>query len=101
MPSPVQRIIPVLSARCTFIVDYWPHRGVASNPRSPRTLLNNRGDRPCARASSPDMGSSSHESWRNPAGARIVRDVETLGDDLVLLSVSPNSGRIMTKQKID
>jgi len=27
--------------------------------------------------------------------------VETLADDLVLLSVSPNSGRIMTKQKID
>jgi hypothetical protein len=32
--------------------------------------------------------------------ARIVPGAETLGDDLVLLSVSPNSGRIMTKQKI-
>jgi hypothetical protein len=31
---------------------------------------------------------------------RIVPDVETLGDDLVLLSVNPGSGRITTMQKI-
>src|ERR1700722_12801399 len=33
--------------------------------------------------------------------ARIVPGVETLGDDLVLLSVNPRSGRIMTNRKID
>jgi Golgi phosphoprotein 3 (GPP34) len=44
--------------------------------------------------------SPSRRLWYLPGSGRIVAGVDTLGEDLVLLSLSPHSGRVTTAEKI-